>query len=51
MVCKREDGSMVPWIENGVKPMTEEERRKKIEADVVMARKLQSLDEGGNKNG
>ena len=29
VVCKREDGSMVPWIENGVKPMTEEERRKK----------------------
>ena len=51
VVCKREDGSMVPWIENGVKPMTEEERRKKIEADVAMARKLQSLDEGGNKNG
>ena len=42
---------MVPWIENGVKPMTEEERRKKIEADVAMARKLQSLDEDGNKNG
>lgn len=51
VVCKREDGSMVPWIENGVKPMTEEERRKKIEADVAMARKLQSLDEDGNKNG
>ena len=43
VVCKQGDGSIVPWIENRVAPMTKEERRKQIEADVAIARKLQSL--------
>jgi predicted RNA-binding Zn-ribbon protein involved in translation (DUF1610 family) len=47
VVCKQKDGSIVPFIENRAKPMSEEERRKKIEADVAMARKLQSLGESG----
>jgi len=51
VVCKQKDGSIVPWIENRAKPMSEEERRKKIEADVAMARKLQSLDESGGGGG
>jgi len=50
-VSKQKDGSIVPWIENRAKPMSEEERRKKIEADVAMARKLQSLDESGGGGG
>ena len=51
VVCKQKDHSIVPWIENRAKPMSEEERRKKIEADVAMARKLQSLDESGGGGG
>ena len=37
VVCKQGDGSIVPWIENRVAPMTKEERRKQIEADVAIA--------------
>jgi len=51
VVCKQKDHSIVPWIENRAKPMSEEERRKKIEADVAMARKLQSLGENGGGGG
>ena len=51
VVCKQGDGSIVPWIENRVAPMTKEERRKQIEADVAIARKLQSLGDGGGDIG
>ena len=51
VVCKQGDGSIVPWIENRVAPMTKEEGRKQIEADVTIARKLQSLGDGGGDIG